>query len=563
MSILEEENLNQITQKFTELDFKDTSIAEKVEEIINDVLKDNVDKIGTVTKSTTIDEALAEEKEGFEELKKLQEEGILEYVENEDLKNALNANASEGIKDEEAEKFSLEEAGYVAEALKEAKTEDILEEIFKRLEEVIEEKKKALDKKIEENEAMRSKVEKREQLKIAKAKVSNLYQKTQNYKGTEGKNLNQNVGAAVADLDMQLVKLTKETSRDGVEMTDAMLDEENQKFEEEKKNLDDLLSKIKESYKKKDNENIKLDLIEKQIDDITEGITANMEFKDLRSKSEALYTIYDQNKETKGILELFQNKMITIKKEDARGIEKEIQLSASSITDAGMGRMNKIRADYMNHTSKENKTEEDKERIQDDIIIYKKYKNVFETICGDSLEIAPLMTEQEYINEFEELEKNAEKNGVFGSGKANKVAQQMQRIHKVLEGFISRVDKNSRIIEAYKIVAGRLYYNSAVKDSNLPPKTLIQEKRKETVKKIYKEENPNNHIEEEAYRKMQETQEQISKDVTGELINRKAAGDVEKFSGDVIDKDGKVIKSGQGEVSPYNYGYSDSNDGSR
>ena len=107
MSILEEEKLNQITQKFTELDFKDTSIAEKVEEIINDVLKDNVDKIGTVTKSTTIDEALAEEKEGFEELKKLQEEGILEYVENEDLKNALNANASEGIKDEEAEKFSL------------------------------------------------------------------------------------------------------------------------------------------------------------------------------------------------------------------------------------------------------------------------------------------------------------------------------------------------------------------------------------------------------------------------------------------------------------------------
>ena len=328
MSILGEEKLNQITQKFTELDFKDTNIAEKVEEIINDMLKDNVDKIGTVTKSTTIDEALAEEKEGFEELKKLQEEGILEYVENEDLKNALNANASEGIKDEEAEKLSLEEAGYVTEALKEAKTEDILEEIFKRLEEVIEEKKKAIDKKIEENEAMRSKVEKREQLKIAKAKVNNLYQKTQNYKGTEGKNLNQNVGAAVADLDMQLVKLTKETSRDGVEMTDAMLDEENQKFEEEKKNLDDLLSKIKESYKKKDNENIKLDLIEKQIDDITKGITANMEFKDLCSKSEALYTIYEQNKETKGILKLFQNKMITINKEDARGLEKEIQVSA-------------------------------------------------------------------------------------------------------------------------------------------------------------------------------------------------------------------------------------------
>ncbi len=565
MSILEEEKLNQLAQRFTELDFKDTNIVEKVEEIVNDVLKDNADKIGTVTQTTTIDEAFEEEKQGFEELQKLQDDGVLDYIANKDLKNVLEANAKDGIKDEEAEKLSLEEAGYVAEALKEAKPEDILAEIFKKLEEVIEEKKKAIDKKIEKNEAMRSKVEKREELKIARAKVNNLYQKTQNYKGTEGKNLNQNVGAAVADLDMQLVKLTRETSRDGVEITDAMLDEENKKFEEEKKGLDDLLNKIKESYKNKDNENIKLDLIEKQIDDVTDGITTNMKFEDFYSKTKDLYAIYEQNKNTDGVLELFRNKMITLKKEDARGLETEVQLNVGSITDAGIGRMNVVRASYMNYTSKSDKTEEDRKEIQEEIGRYKRYKEVFETICGDGKEVAPLMTEQEYIDEFMEMEKDSEKYGIFSAGKANRVAQQMQKLHKVLNGFIKMVDGNSRIIEAYKIVAGKLYANQAVKDNNLPPKILLNEKRKETVKETYKEENPNNRIEEEAYRKMQETQEQIAKDVTGEVQIRKgnASKEVEKFSGDVIDKDGKVIKNGQGEVSQYNYGYGDSNDGSR
>ena len=105
------------------------------------------------------------------------------------------------------------------------------------------------------------------------------------------------------------------------------------------------------------------------------------------------------------------------------------------------------------------------------------------------------------------------------------------------------------------------------KNKALPPaqKPYKTEERKETIKDKYKQENKDAHIEKEAFEKMQETQEQIAKDVTGELIKRKAKAtrDVEKFSGDVIDKDGKVIKNGQGEVSPYNYGYSDSNDGSR
>ncbi len=105
------------------------------------------------------------------------------------------------------------------------------------------------------------------------------------------------------------------------------------------------------------------------------------------------------------------------------------------------------------------------------------------------------------------------------------------------------------------------------KNKALPPaqKPYKTEERKETIKDKYKQENKDAHIEKEAFEKMQETQEQIAKDVTGELIKRKAKAtrDVEKFSGDVIDKEGKVIKNGQGEVSPYNYGYSDSNDGSR
>lgn len=566
MGILEEEKLNQLTEKLTELDFRDSNIVGKVEEIISDVLKDNADKIGTVTETTTIDEALAEEKEGFEELQKLQEEGILEYIENKDLKNELEANAKDGIKDEEAEKLSLEEAGYVTEALKSVKPEDILEEVFKKLEEVIQEKKKAIDKKIEENEAMRPKIEEREKLKVARAKVNNLYQKTQNYKGTEGKNLNQNVIAAVTDLDMQLERLSKETTRDGVEMTDAMLDEENKKFEEEKNSLDDLLSKIRESYEKKDKENLKLDLIEKQIDDITNGITANMKIADLRSKAEALYTVYEQNKNTDGILELFQNKMITIKKEDARGIEKEVQLTVSSITDAGRGEiMNAIRACYLENTSKTQKTEEDKQKIEFAKRKYKNCKETLETICGNNVEVQPLMTEQEYIAEFNHMEEYAGKVGLFGFGKnANIIAQKMQTMYATLEGVIGQIKSNG-IISAYRRVAEKLRNNETVKDENQPPRTLMPERRREINK--YKEENPDNHIEEEAYRKMQETQEQIAKDVTGELINRnkngKAAEDVEKLSGDVIDKDGNVIKNGQGEVSQYNYGYSDSNDGSR
>lgn len=407
MSILEENKINELKTKFAELDFKDPDFNKKVENIINETLKGNVDKLGTLAESKTIDEALEEEKEGFDELEKLKDEGVLAELEDKDLEEALNKQAIDGIIDETAERESLEREGFISEEMKKTTIDDLLEEILKQLEETIEEKKKAIDKKIEENEAMRQKVVAREKLRASRTKVSNLHQKTKNYKGTEGKRLNQNVEAAIADFDKQLAQLITETTRDGVEMTDAILDKENEKFEEEKKGLEDMLKGLRESYKKENAKKLKLVLIEKQIDDIAGEITSNMDPEELSKKLEYLTAdILAKNDEEYGpeIEKMLKEKTVTIKMEGMfRSKDKEFTLEQIVCTQ----KINKIREAYMECTGKKEKTEQDEEDIQACKTAFKGCKEVLEIICGDRVNVPPLKTEEEYIKELEKLEKDA------------------------------------------------------------------------------------------------------------------------------------------------------------
>lgn len=472
MAILEENKLNELKTKFAELDFQDPNFPEKVEEIVNETLKANVDKIGTLAETKTIDDALEEEKEGFAELKELQEEGVLADLEDKDLEDMLNTQAQNGIEDEVAEKESLEKEGFITEAMKKSTPEDIVEEILKQLEEVIAEKKKIIDKKIEENEAMRKKVAAREKLRASRTRVNNLHKKTQNYRGTEGKKLNQNVEAAIADFDKQLEQLKIDTTRDGVEMTDAILDKENKKFEEEKKSLEDMLQGLKESYKKENGKKVKLVLIEKQLEDVASGITSKMTPEDFNEKVNALREIYNENEEeySKEMRKLFKEKTVTIK--DAYTDEdKTFRL----VTIADVGLMNGAREEYMRCTSKEEQTDEDKELIEKSKKMFRNNRDVLESICGNNIEVLPLMTEEEYIEQFEEFSLDADKEGFLGKRKANKISKEMQKIYDTLKPFIASINSEG-IASAYKKVVEKLKDNKTIDEDNLPPDMLPEGK---------------------------------------------------------------------------------------
>lgn len=451
------------------MDFKDPNFTQKVEEIINETLKENVDKIGTLAKTKTIDEALEEEKEGFDELKKLQEEGVLAELEDKDLENVLNTQAQNGIEDEDAEKESLEKEGFITEALKKSTPEDIVEEILKLLEEAVAEKKKIIDKKIEENEAMRKKVAAREKLRASRTRVNNLHEKTQNYRGTEGKKLNQNVEAAIADFDKQLEQLKIETTRDGVEMTDAILDEENKKFEEEKKSLEDMLQGLKDSYKKEDGKKVKLVVIEKQLEDVASEITSDMTPEEFYGKVNALREIYNKNKKdySEEIKKMMLEKTVKVKDDYTKEVH---EFRLGTIVDVSL--MDGVRETYMKCTSKKEQTEEDKKLIEKSQKRFENNRDVLEAICGDNIEVLPLMTESEYIENFEELELDADKEGILGRGrKANKIVKEMQKIYDTLKPFIANVNSEG-IASAYKKVIDKLRNNPTVDENKLPPATL-------------------------------------------------------------------------------------------
>lgn len=460
MSILEESKLKEIKEKFDRLDLQDPQFATKIEGIIQETLRENADKIGKAVEAETIDKHMEKTQDCFKELENLQGEGILDQIEDANLKETLTEQATKGIKDEVAEKESLEEAGLVKEAMKKTTPEDMIEEILKQLEKMIEEKKQAIDKKIEENEAMRKKVIERERLKISRTKVNNLQQKTKELKGTEGKQLNQNVIAAVQDFDKQLEVLKAETSRDGVEIEEKELDEANKKLEEGKKHLDDILHIVKEAYQGENCKQTKIVLMEKKVDDFIKDITPDMPKEELERKAKKLLSLFvDQKPEIqKNMKRMWTEKKISIKRKGVLG--KAEELTVMDVMNELC--INNARLEYMKEMQKE---KVDEARVNYIKGTFESGKRALEAICGE--EVLALKTEDEYVKSFKEMEEDAGKKG----RKANHIAKRLQRIYTTLAEFIEHIETKT-IIPAYDNVVKILENNETVKTENLPPLTL-------------------------------------------------------------------------------------------
>ena len=255
MDILTEDMKKELRKKFNGLDTKDEKFQEKSQAIVEELIEVNKKKIGDIVVKKTVDEALEEEKEDKKEIKQLMSEVVLEDLQDNELRNSLEQQAKDGIVDEISEKVSLEKAGFLKEPQKPVSVEDIIEEVLNQLEEIVEEKKKELDNEIAEKEEVIKKVEKREKLKVSKAKMNNLHQKTKTYKGTEGKNLNENVEKAIVDLDQQIKALVAETTVDNKELQSEDLEKERKELIEQKNKLDDMLKSIKEKYMKDKSKN--------------------------------------------------------------------------------------------------------------------------------------------------------------------------------------------------------------------------------------------------------------------------------------------------------------------
>ena len=135
-------------EKFNGLDTRDENFQEKAQAIVDEIIEVNKEKIGNFVPHKTRDEELAREMEIFKKLSQLNIEGDLDYIPDEEVRDNLKQQAKDGIVDEEAEKISLEKAGFLKEPQKILSVEDIIEEVLKQLEEIVETKKKEIDEEI-------------------------------------------------------------------------------------------------------------------------------------------------------------------------------------------------------------------------------------------------------------------------------------------------------------------------------------------------------------------------------------------------------------------------------
>ena len=237
-------------EKFNGLDTRDENFQEKAQAIVDEIIEVNKEKIGNFVPHKTRDEELAREMEIFKKLSQLNIEGDLDYIPDEEVRDNLKQQAKDGIVDEEAEKISLEKAGFLKEPQKILSVEDIIEEVLKQLEEIVETKKKEIDEEITKKEEIIEKIDNRERLRSTRAKIGDLHQESRTFKGTEGKKLNENIEKAIVSLDKEIDALVIETTVDGKELQSEDLKKEREELIEEKNRLDEMLKVIKEKYVK-------------------------------------------------------------------------------------------------------------------------------------------------------------------------------------------------------------------------------------------------------------------------------------------------------------------------
>lgn len=534
MNILTEDMKKELRKKFNGLDTKEEKFQEQVQAIVEELIEVNKKKIGDIVVKKTVDEALEEEKEGFKEIKQLMSEGVLEDLQDNELRNSLEQQAKDGIVDEISEKVSLEKAGFLKEPQKPISVEDIIEEVLNQLEEIVEEKKKELDNEIAEKEEVIKKVEKREKLKVSKAKMNNLHQKTKTYKGTEGKNLNENVEKAIVDLDQQIKALVAETTVDNKELQSEDLEKEREELIEQKNKLDDTLKSIKEKYlkdksknsdKTKENNNFQEDdkkrkedkskddkednnkeekkdeekeddnrrtkAIETKISMVVNKISPDIEPEELIEKSEKIREIYKTCIEKGYTKEEMDKALKYVPLKANMPTNKKDLYSEEPFTAADLveiGKIDEIRRKYLEITDKPTITEEDKKIIE---ACQKKFDDLSERvfIICDGEELMPLQTSNEYIEQLRNLKNSAKRKTLKIESLFRKIMQrpskseralyEVQRLRGLLEKIISDKKRNT-IYEKYNVVIKNLKNNPTIKDDVIPEELEIKQEELET-----------------------------------------------------------------------------------
>ena len=503
MSILTDEIKKELKEKINGLDINAIRFQEEVEVIIDQIIEENKEKFGSYIVQKTVDEALEEEKAGFQELQQLKQEGVWDNIKDVDLKNRLKQKAKDGIADEISEKISLEKAGFLKEPQKQLSVEDIIEEILNQLEEVMDEKKKKIDDEIAKKEDMIKKVNEREKLRVSRAKVSNLHQKTKTFKGEEGKNLNKDIESAIVDLDKQIEDLVLETTLEDGELQSEDLKREKEMLIEKKNKLVDAVNMMKEKYSedkiKKDgdiknyrnlNYNkakretlVKPSVIKNRISMIINRINFGIETDKLIEQSQKIREIYENcikagytKEEMKEILN-----SVTVLSVEKNSQEEEI----TTLDLVEIGKVNEIRKKYIEETSKSDITEEDKEVIEKCKIKFEKLsEKIFQISNG--AEPLPLQTVEEYIKELRELKvkaSNVEKKFVRPFKKSailESICYETQRYRDILEIIINSDETNPIYIKFNEIIE-TLEKNKMVDRSKIPEKLERSKKNRTTT----------------------------------------------------------------------------------
>ncbi len=491
MDILTEEMKDSLKAKFQSLDIQDEHFQEKIEEIINEALSINKIQVTEHVMKKSVDNALDEEKEGFAEFKDLMNEGILEDIEDITLKDSSKQRAIDGILNEEEEKNSLEKVISIELDEKETLIQRIIEEILKQLEDVIEEKKQEIQKKIEKNEDMLGKVQRRDKLRASRIKVNQLHQKTKNYKGTEGKKLNQNIEAIIGDFDKQIEALTLATTVNGKEKQVQELEQEKQQLVAEKKKLEDMLETVKEKYTKEQYKQTSKVLLTDEIQNKMNEIQYGMRPEIILEKAEEIRKIFLENRKKFTIEELrdiFKNVSII----DKEGSGKN--LTASTLAD--IGAINDIRKLYIYETGQE-KEKQDENEIEWCKKQFNKLSDHIKEISGET--VSPLKTEAEYIEELKGLESEAERNT-----SSSKKGEEIQRVNQRMKGLQSVLQQVIGFVSTDGIK--KTYHNVIEKLKSNP--------------KLSRDELPDEIIEEKPLKKIQ----YVSKDLTSKTSQNKETG---------------------------------------
>ena len=497
-------------EKFNGLDTKEENFQEKAQAIVDEIIEVNKEKIGNFVPHKTRDEELAREMEIFKKLSQLNIEGDLDYIPDEEARDNLKQQAKDGIVDEEAEKISLEKAGFLKEPQKILSVEDIIEEVLNKLEEIVETKKKEIDEEIAKKEKIIKKVDNRERLRSTRAKIGDLHQESRTFKGTEGKKLNENIEKAIVSLDKEIDALVIETTVDGKELQSEDLKNEREELIEEKNKLDDMLKAIKEKYVKDKeekeaeskeymfNENepsednldkVKTDKgtvreekadMENNMDEnggrkfnkfsmqtriglITNKVITGMEPNELVKQSERMREFYVEcikelgytKDEMKEILNSTTLNYVTPIVSKSSNEDKR-RFTAGDLME--IGKINEIRKEYIKITSKTKITEEDKNVIKNCEEKFKDISGKIFQICNK--EILPLQTLEEYDKELGDLRLEAQKGikrekkrerakrAIKRETKAEIACEKARMLREVLKEIIN-VDKSNLIYEKF------------------------------------------------------------------------------------------------------------------